>query len=212
VVIVGLNVVLIGMQIQEWAGEAGDAGWHPAWVYGTLGPIAVALAAFLGWITLHPVWARQAARRRPVQPPILPVVRYPRIGVAVEFTPGDEVVLAQAAALASSQKSELVAIHVVEGMGADYHGAAADDEESRSDRSRMQDLVLHLRKEGLSAEGVLGYGSPPDELVRISQEQGLNLLVLGTHGHRFFADLALGQTVSPVLHRLNIPVLVVPQR
>jgi manganese transport protein len=97
-------------------------------------------------------------------------------------------------------------------MGAEYHGAAADDEESRSDRSRMQDLVLHLRKEGLSAEGVLGYGSPPDELVRISQEQHLNLLVLGTHGHRFLADLALGQTVSPVLHRLNIPVLVVPQR
>ena len=31
-----------------------------------------------------------------------------------------------------------------------------------------------------------------------------------THGHRFLADLALGQTVTPVLHRLNIPVLVVP--
>jgi manganese transport protein len=211
-VIVGLNMALTVMQMQEWANEAADAGWHPAWVYGTVGPIAVALAAFLGWITLYPTWARQAAGRRPVQPPVLPAVRYPRIGVAVEFTPGDEVVLAQAVALASSQKSELVAIHVVEGMVADYHGAAADDEESRSDRSRMQDLVLHLRKEGLSAEGVLGYGSPPDELVRISQEQHLNLLVLGTHGHRFLADLALGQTVSPVLHRLDIPVLVVPQR
>ena len=40
--------------------------------------------------------------------------------------------------------------------------------------------------------------------------RGLDLLVVGTHGHRFFADLALGQTVAPVLHRLAIPILVVP--
>ena len=35
---------------------------------------------------------------------------------------------------------------------------------------------------------------------------------MGTHGHGFFADLALGQTVSPLLHKLPIPVLVVPNR
>jgi manganese transport protein len=70
--------------------------------------------------------------------------------------------------------------------------------------------VEHLRKTGLHAEGVLGYGDPPEELVRLAIEQGLDLLVLGTHGHRFFADLALGTTVAPVLHRLPIPVLVVP--
>ena len=33
---------------------------------------------------------------------------------------------------------------------------------------------------------------------------------MGTHGHRLLADLALGQTVAPVLHRLAIPILVVP--
>ena len=35
---------------------------------------------------------------------------------------------------------------------------------------------------------------------------------MGTHGHRLLADMALGQTVSPVLHRLTIPILVVPTR
>jgi nucleotide-binding universal stress UspA family protein len=33
---------------------------------------------------------------------------------------------------------------------------------------------------------------------------------MGTHGHRLLADLALGQTVAPLLHQLAIPVLVVP--
>ena len=42
------------------------------------------------------------------------------------------------------------------------------------------------------------------------KEQEIDLLVLGAHGHRLLADLALGSTVSPVVHRLTIPVLVVP--
>src|SRR5205807_5863639 len=85
-------------------------------------------------------------------------------------------------------------------------------QESRKDRLRMAELVEHLRAQGLPVKGTLGYGSPPEELVRIAQEQRLDFLVLGAHGHRFLADLALGQTVAPVLHRLTIPVLVVPSR
>jgi manganese transport protein len=76
----------------------------------------------------------------------------------------------------------------------------------------MSELVEQLQTGGMRAEGVLGYGSPPEELVRLTEERHLDLLVLGTHGHRFLADMALGRTVSPVLHRLTIPVLVVPSR
>jgi nucleotide-binding universal stress UspA family protein len=76
----------------------------------------------------------------------------------------------------------------------------------------MAGLAEYLRQQGLVVDGVLGYGNPPDELVRIAREQQFDLLVLGAHGHRFLADLALGQTVSPVLHRLKVPVLVVPNR
>jgi manganese transport protein len=132
--------------------------------------------------------------------------------VAVELEGGDAGVLVQAAALARAQEAELVIVHVVEGPGAAYYGPGTDDRESRADRTRMEQLVEHLQREGLRANGVLGYGRPAEELVRIAHEQQLDLLVLGTHGHRFFADLALGQTVSPVLHRLRIPVLVVPTR
>src|SRR5260370_27222570 len=144
--------------------------------------------------------------------PELPGIRYRRIGLAVEFEGGDAAVLVQAAALARSHAAELVVVHVVEGLGAAYYGPRTDDHESRADRTRMEKLVEHLRAEGFRTSGVLGYGQPPEELVRIAQEHQLDLLVLGTHGHRFFADLALGQTVSPVLHRLSIPVLVVPTR
>ncbi len=57
---------------------------------------------------------------------------------------------------------------------------------------------------------MLGYGDAAKELARLAREEHLNMLVLGTHGHGLLSDLALGQTVSPLLHRLAIPILVVP--
>jgi manganese transport protein len=210
VLVVTLNVVLIGMQINEWAEAAAEAGWNPVWIYGTILPLALALALFLGWVTVYPLWVRRVEAPARLPAPALAATPYRRIGVAVELAGGDDVVLARAAEVARANGAPLVLVHVVEGPGAAYYGAATDDQESRTDRTRMAEMVEYLRREGLTAQGVLGYGDPPEELVRIAKTQGMDLLVLGTHGHRFLADLALGQTVSPVLHRLAIPVLVVP--
>jgi manganese transport protein len=212
IVIVVLNVILIGLQLVKWADALAEQGGNPFWIYSTVGTAALVLAGFLAWLTLYPSWGRRE-EMEPLSPvPELPGIRYDRLGVAVEFEGGDDTVLVQAAALARLHDAELIVVHVVEGLGAAYYGAGSDDRESRVDRLRMEQLVEHLKREGLKAAGVLGYGQPAEELVRIAQEEHLDLLVLGTHGHRFLADLALGQTVSPVLHRLSIPVLVVPTR
>jgi manganese transport protein len=210
VVVVGLNSVLIYMYTGEWAGAAEEAGWSRWWIYGSVGPLAVALAGFLVWVGLYPYRQRREVPAPLPAAPALPAVRYRRIGVAVEFTSGDEAVLAQGVAAARAHAAPLLLLHVVEGPAAAVLGAEADDQESRSDRAHMAELVRHLRQAGVDAEGTLGYGDPPGELVRIAREQQLDFLVLGTHGHRFFADMALGQTVAPVLHRLAIPILVVP--
>jgi manganese transport protein len=209
-IVVGLNVVLIGMQMGKWAADVQEVGGNILWIYGTVGPLSAALAGFLLWVMLYPHYRYRSAGPAPLPVPELPAVHYQRIGVAVEFTGGDGAVLTQAAALARLHQAPLLLIHVVEGPGADYYGSATDDQESRADRQRIGELVKHLHAEGLHAEGELGYGEPAAELVRIARQRKLDFLVLGTHGHRFFADLALGQTVAPVLHRLQIPILVVP--
>jgi manganese transport protein len=209
-VVLGLNVALIVMSGQEWAEKVATAGYSEWWVYGTLGPVTLGLLGFLGWITLYPLALRHEEARPPMTAPSLGHVRYERIGVAVEFSDRDVSVLERAAALAHADKASLILIHVVEGAGASYYGAATDDQESRSDRRQMADLVEHLRREGLNVQGVLGYGNPVEELARVAADKRLDLLVMGTHGHRFLADLALGQTVAPLLHQLAIPILVVP--
>jgi manganese transport protein len=209
-VVVGLNGLLIYMQIDKWADAYAEGGGSRALVYVGAGSVAAALGAFLVWVAAYPLTNRREETPRVLPAPTLPFVQYRRIGVGVELEGGDEATLAQAVALARSHGAELLAIHVVEGPAAEFHGPEADDLESREDRRRISELAETLRGGGLDAKGMLGYGNPADELVRIVTEQKIDLLVLGAHGHRFLADMALGQTVSPVLHRLKIPVLVVP--
>ena len=208
--VAALTAGLLGLTLAEWAATAGEAGWSPWWVYGASAPVALAGIGFLAWVALYPMFGRREEARPTTPTPALPGVRYRRVGVAVEFVPGDEAVLTQAAALARDHGAEVVLLHVVEGTGAEVYGAAADDLESRSDRARIGELASHLRGQGLTASAALGYGAPARELLRLAGEQGLDLLVLGTHGHRLLGDLALGQTVAPLLHRSPIPILVVP--
>jgi manganese transport protein len=210
VFVLGLNGILIWLQSSEWAEAVSSAGWSTTWIYGSIIPVVILLCGLLTWMLFCPVRYQPEAIHALPPMPSLKEVAHRRIGVAVEFEGGDEGVLAQAVAMARLHASELIALHVVEGTGASIYGAATGDQESRVDQDRMARLVDQLQDTGVKASGVLGYGSPAEELVRLANQEKLDLLILGTHGHGFLADLALGQTVSPVLHRLTIPVLVVP--
>jgi manganese transport protein len=210
VIVLGLNAFMVWGTATEWGEGLAEQGTNPWWLYGPICGISMALVGLLGQIVIYPRRAQEEelAHERTVLPP----VGYHRIGVAVELEGGDNLVLAQAAALARTHHAELFLMHVVEGVSAAYYGRESQAKESRTDRVRMKEMLDGLQEEGLRVTGTLGFGNPPEELVRMVKEHEIDFLVLGTHGHRFFADLAFGQTVSPVLHRLTIPVLVVPSR
>jgi manganese transport protein len=210
--VIGLNMVLIALQMERWAQSTVESGGSAIWIRTSVLALSVALGAFLALVTIYPLRAKPRAPAALAQIPTLSGVRFRRIGLAVELEDADDAILAQGAALARTHEADLVLIHIVEGLGADIHGPASDDQESRRDRQRIGQLAEHLQAHGLKAESVLGYGTPFTELARIVEEEGIELLVIGSHGHRFLADLTLGQTVSPLLHRLAIPVLVVPSR
>jgi len=55
----------------------------------------------------------------------------------------------------------------------------------------------------------LGYGRVPKQLVQLTKETGVDLLVMGGHGHRGLDDILYGTSISAVRHALSIPVLVV---
>ncbi|HSV16326.1 MAG TPA: divalent metal cation transporter, partial [Tepidisphaeraceae bacterium] len=215
VIIIGLNGKMSFDQIVEWANAAGPHRWA---VLATATPVAVALAALLTWMTFRPDRAPEEARTVSADDVVnsasemVRIVR--RVGVAVEGTADDAPMVAEAMALARSHRAELVLMHIVEGVGGQWHGPGAGDQEYHLDEKYLNALVARMNLE-LSGSGApparmtLGYGSVPKELVRLARENSVDLLLVGGHGHRGLNDILRGTTIDAVRHGLKIPILAI---
>jgi manganese transport protein len=213
--IVGLNAWLLYGQIGEWAAAAGPYGWFVA-----AGAILVAgpLAALLVWMAVRPEKGAAAELVAPVEEVAALAQaspkRFRRIGVALEATAADSATLAEAITLASAHGAELVLMHVVEGVGGQWYGPQTGDLEQRSDEEYLKALAERLRKD-LAGRGIaavrhaLGYGRMPRTLIDLARAEGVDLLVMGGHGHRALGDLLHGETIQHVRHGLDIPILAV---
>ncbi len=60
---------------------------------------------------------------------------------------------------------------------------------------------------GLNAKRVTLEGDPAREIVRVAHDEGMNLIVLPTHGYGPFRRFVLGSVVAKVLHDADCPVL-----
>jgi len=214
-VIIALNVKLVGEEIMGWYDAAGP---YRVLVLVTLVPAAAGLLGLLFWmmfrredrtrvdaeISATDILARVAVEGKAMR----------RIGVALEARNTDAAPLAEALALCRQHKAELVLMHVVEGVGGQWYGHNTNDQESRSDEKYLADLAAQLRLQAPEDEparvrAVLGYGDVVRELVRLADQEQLDLLVTGGHGHKWLGDLVRGQTIPGVRHALRIPVMAV---
>jgi manganese transport protein len=104
-------------------------------------------------------------------------------------------------------------IHVVETAGARYHGTEVMDHETQTDVINLDKYVDDLQKLGYKTTGRIGYGIPAQAIAAIVNEEHIDFIVMGSHGHKALKDLIFGTTVNSVRHMVNVPVLVVkPQQ
>jgi manganese transport protein len=214
-IIIVLNTYLVCWEIGEWIKAAGS---HAIWIEVTVVPLAIGCGLLLGWLIVQPLLVA-----RPVRPTAesaarstaeevaarIAEPRYRRIGVALDHSPHDSVTLEHAAALARGHGAEMVLIHVVEGVGGQLHGADSRDQERQGDQAYLEQLARSLRASGASVRSVLRFGHPARELSRTVQDEQIDLLVLGSHGHGKIGDWFFGETAGTVRHSVQIPVLAV---
>ena len=206
-IIIVLNIRLVLGTITDWSASAGDMAMV---IWCLIIPIIVGLFLFLVYISLPKTWRRS-------EPAMLSEIEHLEftshpftiIGVALDLSGMDSKVLSQARTLAQQNGARLVLMHVVEGVGGQLFGKNAYDDEARDDRKHLENHADQLRTTGLEVQAVLGFGRIPKEIVRIANEQKIDLLVMGGHGHRGVKDIIFGTSISKVRHHLKIPVLVV---
>jgi universal stress protein A len=141
---------------------------------------------------------------------------YRHILVAVDFSPDNEQIIRRAKRLAEHSGARLSLIHVVEPVGLAYAGEIPfpenfDLEQHLSEQAELRMEGFRQQNEVPEARYHVEVGSPKHEIIRIAEEQGVDLIVLGSHGRRGL-QLLLGATANGVLHMAECDVLAVRVR
>lgn len=205
-VIVGLNAYLVLKTLTEWLGAAGSGA---VWLWLTAVPFAAGVTLLLVYITIPQSWRRKKMAAPPVAPLEFSLRKYTRVGVALDYGKKDGEVLSHAQTFAQQQGATVYLFHVVEGVSGQLFGKDAYDVEARKDQEHLEEIAQRLRASGVNAIPQLGFGRVPEQLVRLAQENAIDLLVMGGHRHRGLKDILFGASISKVRHALSIPVLVV---
>ena len=137
---------------------------------------------------------------------------YKKIMLAVDLTEESNAVAARAVAIADSDDAELHLVHVIEPLSLAYGGdvpmdlSAVQEQIQDQAKSHLKDFGARLNID--AAKQHLIFGRPESEIHRIAEEEGADLIVVGSHGRHGLA-LLLGSTANGVLHGASCDVLAV---
>jgi nucleotide-binding universal stress UspA family protein len=136
---------------------------------------------------------------------------------AVDFSPVSDPVVEQATALASAFGAALWLLHVA-APDPDFVGYEPGPQSVRRSvaaelhdtHRRLQEQSAVLRERGIDCTALLVQGSTPETIVREADRLGVDLIVLGSHGHGVLRRALIGSVSEHVLHHASRPMLIVP--
>ncbi len=139
---------------------------------------------------------------------------YKHILLAADFSEHGEVVADRAKDLAEKYQAKLSIVHVMDNLlitDAAYGSTIPFDLDLTAELMSAAKKRLAVLAEKLNiAEDRrwMETGSPKLEIIRVAEENEVDLIVLGSHGRHGFA-LLLGSTANGVLHHAQCDVLAV---
>jgi len=139
---------------------------------------------------------------------------YKHILVAIENSAADKTVIEHVRELATLTKASLLLVHVADGWAARHYDELKlrESEEIKGDRAYLDRITEDLVTSGFAVRARLAMGDPATELVKVANEERVDLIAMSTHGHRFLNDLLRGSTADRVRHNVAMPVLMIKAR
>ncbi len=136
---------------------------------------------------------------------------YSNILIALEHSDADRTVIEHVQALAKLTGASLLLVHVADGWAARHFDdlKLRESEEIRDDRMYLEHVSQVLMTRGFAVRTRLAMGDPATELVKVAADEGVDLIAMSTHGHRFLNDLLRGSTADRVRHNVAVPVLMI---
>jgi universal stress protein A len=138
---------------------------------------------------------------------------YTHILLAVDFSPSTEGSAQRAVELAHRYGARLSLIHVVEYLPIALDAelmlppmTGVEEQLMENARKHLAELAASLGE--MEAPRYVELGSTKLEILRVAEMQGVDLIVVGSHGRHGLARM-LGSTASAVLHGAHCDVLAV---
>lgn len=141
-------------------------------------------------------------------------MKYTKILVGVDFSEASAQALHEAVRLASYDSTPVLVLHVVDRSVLDYLASEVVLDEARTlaeSKARLDDFLQKQALGYAEVEGRVVIGRPFDETVNIINDEGVDLVILGSRGtsadpHR------LGALVSKCLRKAPAAVMAVEER
>jgi nucleotide-binding universal stress UspA family protein len=76
----------------------------------------------------------------------------------------------------------------------------------KDSEQKLQAIVEAKIPKTLKAAAVIGHGSPAKEIVRVAEDEKMDLIVIATHGHSGWHHLVLGSVAEKVIRMAHCPV------
>jgi len=146
-----------------------------------------------------------------------------KILYATDLSKNSEYAFYYAVDMAKSRDSEIIILHAIEPISSRAFGTLTDkvhhDQQETSIeviRNRLQKFCGKVEEKNslacvhLVAKIVVKVGYPAEEILKAADEEGCDLIVLGSHGKGFLQHTFLGSVSRSVLDRSRKPVFIIP--
>jgi universal stress protein A len=135
--------------------------------------------------------------------------------VPTDLSPSAEQALDYAIRLARPLNARLILLHVIQpdpmagvDMGVALPATSLQEVEAAVQGS-LEAALARVTAAGLTAERVIRYGIPVQEIVDTARARRVDLIVMGTHGRTGFLHVLLGSVAEKVIRLAPCSVLVV---
>ena len=133
-----------------------------------------------------------------------------------DFTEGALAALPHAVDLAKSYKAKLCLLNVIYDMSTStglhiphISFDALYDEMEKSAKKELENFGGEVREGLTDVEYSVVRGVPYEEILKFAAEQGVDLIVMGTHGRSGIDRVIFGSTTEKVVRNSDCPVLTV---
>jgi nucleotide-binding universal stress UspA family protein len=144
------------------------------------------------------------------------VIKLKKVLVPTDFSDSARHAFSYGVSFAREYGAELVLLHVVENLTVGYASdlfpvpmAEVFQEISGYAKTELAKLAAEARQKGVAVSEVVAQGKPSAEIIRHAAENGVDMIVLGTHGKGMLDQALFGSTTERVVRRAPCPVLTV---